>query len=312
MSKLLSSLASAMLLSPAELDGLIRSAPHRYKVYKIPKRKRGEYRTIAQPAREVKALQYWIIDNLLRQRPVHPAAMGYRDGRSIKDNAERHAHSRFLLKMDFEDFFPSIESVDFEKYANVCDMGLSAIELQAVMKILFWRPKNENKLCLSIGAPSSPIVSNLLMEAFDRQAAAMSSELGAFFTRYADDLSFSANESRVLRQVERGVAEICRNVPYPYLRINEEKTVRVSRKTSRRVTGLVLTNDERVSIGREEKRRIRSFVHYYVNGRLSQEEFLNLKGTLAFVNSVEPSFLARLRNTYGSDVIREIQTRAHL
>jgi RNA-directed DNA polymerase len=57
MPDLLSRLASAVLLPRDEPQRLIRSAPQRYKVYQIPKRALGQLRTIAQPAKEVKALQ---------------------------------------------------------------------------------------------------------------------------------------------------------------------------------------------------------------------------------------------------------------
>src|SRR6266850_6670962 len=110
MPDLLSDLGAATLLTQRELLRLIRSAPRRYKVYQIPKRAPGQFRTIAQPAREVKRLQYWVMQYLLDGFAVHPAATAYRRGQNIADNARQHVHSRFLLKLDFVDFFPSIKA----------------------------------------------------------------------------------------------------------------------------------------------------------------------------------------------------------
>jgi hypothetical protein len=93
----------------------------------------------------------------------------------------------------------------------------------------------------------------------------------------------------------------------PQLTINPGKTVRVSKRDSRRITGLTISNDARVSLGRDRKRSIRASVHHYVTGRLAKEQQLELKGMLAYVNAVEPSFLARLRKKYGYDVIHRIQ-----
>src|ERR1035441_9381707 len=101
-------LTEALPLSQDELLKLIRSSPMRYKVYTIPKRTPGQFRTIAQPAREVKILQRWAMSNFLSHFPVDPAAVAYRIGKNIADNAPPHARSRFLLKLDFKDFFPSI------------------------------------------------------------------------------------------------------------------------------------------------------------------------------------------------------------
>src|SRR2546426_957415 len=113
MSDLLTRIGMAVLLPRKELRILIDSAPHRYKVYQIPKRAPGQFRTIAQPAKEVKALQYWVMKHVLSQFEVHPAATAYRKDLSILHNARPHTRGRFLLKMDFKDFFPSLRAYDF-------------------------------------------------------------------------------------------------------------------------------------------------------------------------------------------------------
>ena len=112
--------------------------------------------------------------------------------------------------------------------------------------------------------------------------------------------------SEKLRLVEEMVNRFSADLESPRLTLKKEKTVRVSKKRARRVTGLILTNDARVSLGRDQKRRIRATVHHFVTGRLTKDQCARLKGTLAFVNSVEPTFLARLREHYGNEVIRSI------
>jgi RNA-directed DNA polymerase len=308
MSELLTRLGASLLLSEHELMKLIRSAPRRYKVFEIPKRKQGQFRVIAQPAREVKALQYWVMEHLLSKFPIHPAATAYREGKSIADNASPHRHGRFLLKLDFTDFFPSLRAYDFRRYLEKNFAGLEDGDVEAFSRILFWKPKGTKTLCLSIGAPSSPTVSNLLLHSFDERVATFCTKHGVVYTRYADDLSFSAGESSKLDIVESFVTALCRQTARPKLTLNLDKLVRVSKKEARRITGLVITNDAKVSLGREKKRQIRASVHHFTNGRLDSEECLKLKGMLAYVKSVEPSFLNRLRKKYGNETIRRIQT----
>lgn len=307
MSELLAKLGAAVLLSEPELMWLVRSAPRRYKVYQIEKRKPGEYRTIAQPAKEVKALQYWVIKNVLSTLPVHPAATAYREGKSIADNAHPHRLGSFLLKLDFTDFFPSIKARDFERYLKKKLVDIESSDGEALSRILFWKPKGTQKLCLSIGAPSSPMVSNILMFEFDERVAKFCSKHEIMYTRYADDLSFSANVSSKLKEVEDFITKICKESRSPKLALNPEKLVRVSRKRSRRITGLVITNDAKISLGHDKKREIRAGIHHFVTGRLSNDQSLKLRGMLAYVKSVEPSFLGRLRKKYGSETIRRIQ-----
>jgi retron-type reverse transcriptase len=307
MPDILTGLADAMVMSPLDLLKLIRSAPRRYKEYEIDKRTPGQKRTIAQPAREVKALQYWVLSNFLNQFPVHPAATGYREGKSIADNARPHANNRFLLKLDFKDFFPSIRDSDLRRFLATNAPQVKNHEAEILARVLFWKPKGTQKLCLAIGAPSSPLLSNVLLHGFDQEVGAFCDRLGVAYTRYADDLSFSANSSSLLADVERMVNALCGVTKSPRLTVNQSKTVRVSKKKSRRVTGLVLTNGGQVSLGREQKRRIRASVHHFLSGRLTEDQASSLRGMLAYVNSVEPGFLDRLRLRYGVMNIRRIQ-----
>ena len=308
MSDLLAKLGSEMLLSQSELMKLVSSAPRRYKVYQIPKRKPGAFRTIAQPAKEVKRLQYWVMKNVLSDFPVHVAATGYRPGKGLASNAWPHARNHFLLKLDFRDCFPSLRAEDFRILVGKGAPNYSELEVEALLRILFWKPKGARDLCLSIGAPSSPMLSNILLYDFDATVAGFCTKVGGVYTRYADDLSFSALQSRTLQEIEKMVVDVCARLKSPKMAINTAKTVRVSKKQSRRITGLVITNDARVSLGRDQKRRIRASVDYFTKGRLSPEECMRLKGMLGYVNSVEPEFVKRLRDRYGAHVIRAIQT----
>lgn len=307
MADLLAKLGVAVLLPREELLRLVRSAPHRYKVYQIPKKAPGQFRTIAQPAKEVKALQYWVMDNVLGEFQIHLAAMGYREGRSIADNARAHVNGRFLLKMDFKDFFPSLKARDFRTLLRKNGTTLDKETVEALCRILFWRPKGTRDLCLSIGAPSSPMLSNILMRDFDQRISAFCSPRRVRYTRYADDLTFSADTSDRLAQAEQAVLTLVRRLRSPALEINQQKTVRVSKKDARRVTGLVVTNDEKVSLGREQKRRIRAWMHHFATNRLEEDEVIRLRGMFNYVLSVEPTFARRLRKKYGAQVIRRLR-----
>jgi RNA-directed DNA polymerase len=127
------------------------------------------------------------------------------------------------------------------------------------------------------------------------------------YTRYADDLSFSAARSEDLQHVEQAVLHWCDISVSPRLTVNQKKTVRASKRDSRRVTGLILTNDRKISLGRDAKRTIRATMHRFATGRLAPDDILKLRGMLAYVNSVEPIFLRRLRKKYGSDAVRRCQ-----
>ncbi len=304
---ILESISFDLMIPEATLDHIIRSAPYRYKVFEIDKRNGKGKRTIAQPAREVKAIQYWVMEKLLSTFPIHSAAMAYRTGRNIVTNAAMHAQTRFLLKLDFKDFFHSITAEDFEAFLLKQDgLDLSIEDIVRLKRILFWNRRREGRLIMSIGAPSSPMLSNILMCEFDKKVHAFCAKKNVKYSRYADDLTFSTSFPNVLREVEVQIAEICKRMEHPQLRLNTEKTVHASRSGARRVTGLVLANSGEVSLGHNRKRLIRAQVHHFLNGRLSPEEAVKLRGMLAFVNSAEPSFIQNLKDHYGDAEIGRI------
>jgi len=306
MSKILRLLSEHTGLHESIVRKIIATAPVRYKSYRIPKRS-GGYREIAQPAREVKLLQRAFIETTLRNLPVHDAATAYRENTSILENAKRHAGDGPILKMDFSDFFPSITKNDWIKYCqhNRCITEDEDLELTSLL--LFRKAKGTNILRLAIGAPSSPMLSNVLMFEFDRQISGAVSLDRVKYTRYADDLTFSAPRAGYLKNVQKNVVSIIKNLDYPKLRINHDKTTYITSKYHRSVTGLTLSNDSRVTIGRDRKRELSAAVHHASQGKLSLDRLQQLAGFLAFVNSVEPEFIDVLRRRYGANAVKEIQ-----
>lgn len=292
-------MATDLLSEPNKIRMLIRSAPRRYKVFQIPKRKAGEYRTIAQPAREIKILQRWVLANILDKLPVHPAVTSYRKHTNIRSNALPHRNNPYLLKMDFKDYFPSITDDDFIKYVKDIQLEYDETELHLLMLLLFWAPKGSNKLRLSIGAPTSPALSNSIMYVFDRHIHDFCSENQVVYTRYADDLTFSAKTSSILKVISKYVRDICKVVPYPHITINQDKTIYSSKGNRRCITGLIITNDGNVSIGRKMHRTIRAKMHQAMQGRLDKESMKELKGLLAYARDVDEEFYNRLIKKYG-------------
>lgn len=296
---LLGQISSDLLIPVGRLERVINSAPRRYKVYSIPKRSGRGKRIIAQPSKEVKALQYWVMRNILYKFDVHPSAKAYIEGSGILNNALPHAAGKYLIKLDFKDFFYSIKARDFISYISGSDrVSYSDSDLQKLIYILFY-DKGMGDHCLSIGAPSSPLLSNIIMYSFDEELYEYCVGKGIVYTRYSDDLSLSTSNPALRSDVLIRIRRLLVESPYPKLQINEDKTIYASRANKRIVTGLVVTNDGEISIGRAKKRLIRAQIYKYLQGLLDDDEVKYLKGMVAYVNSVEPSFVIRMKNKYG-------------
>jgi RNA-directed DNA polymerase len=294
---LIERIASELNFAPKYVSLMAITASHRYKIYGIPK-KNGGTRTIEHPARELKLFQRWLANNLFTRLPVHRAASAYKVGSSILRNATQHRSHNFILKIDFKDFFPSIRASDIY---TVLEGHLDAL------KTWIASPSDIELACrlvcrnghLTIGAPSSPIISNCVMYEFDQAWATASRRNRTTYTRYADDLYFSTNERNVLEGMLSDLRVDLKLRNHPILQINEDKTVFTSRKRRRLVTGLVLTPTGTISLGRHRKRTIKSLVFRKLQGRLQPDQLVSLKGMLSYAQSVEPSFVERLRRKYG-------------
>jgi RNA-directed DNA polymerase len=301
------SIATELGLSPRTIASLAKSASYRYKDYQVPKRSAGPPRLISQPTPQLKVLQVWLVKRVFRLLPIHAAATGYMKHCSIGRHASLHSRNNFLLKLDFQDFFPSIKGQDVvrliqQNIFRVKDF-VEGLEDLAFIRAVVCR-RNE----LPIGAPSSPILSNAVMYEFDLKWANWCQEEQVTYSRYADDLCFSTKRPNVLDGLLELLRKDLENRVSPKLRINEKKTVTTSRKRKRLVTGIVLTPQGGLSLGRLNKRKVKAMVYQFLNKKLDPQTTSYLTGYLSFARSVEPLFVEALRKKYGSEVIERLRT----
>lgn len=281
--------------SRAELFAYAQTCPHRYKTYPIDKRNSDKKRIISQPSKDLKAVQRFILSEFLSSKlSVHDAAKAYKVETNILDNAKPHLKNRYLLKMDFRDFFPSIRAWDFVQYLVGKDLVKDDIEAKLLARIFF---KNQDgELLLSIGSPGSPIISNALLFPFDEKVSDLCREAGVSYTRYSDDLTFSTNNRDLLFSWVAKIENILEELKTPTLELNHEKTVFSSKKFNRHVTGITITNDGLASIGRGKKRALRSRVFNAPSS--SMEEIASLRGYISFANQIESDLVRKLWEKY--------------
>lgn len=300
-------LARSLFMDDEEIRSFAASSPYRYKVYSIAKRNSQERRIIAHPSKELKFIQRIIVSLLEKKLPIHSAAKAYTKGLSIKDNAQPHAKSKYLLKMDLKDFFPSIKPSLFFKECSTHGVELSQLDVELLEGFLFWKRRRATRLVLSIGAPSSPIVSNFILYRFDTVITEYCKKLGICYSRYADDLTFSTNEKGVLIKFPARVRKTLNHLYDGQIKVNLKKTVLSSKAHNRHVTGITLSNEGKLSVGRETKRKLSASIHHFIKQKLTVEEILKLKGDLAHTVFIEPIFLDRMIKKYGSNAINELK-----
>ncbi len=263
--------ADAMGIAVGELrfltyDRKVGRVSH-YKRFQIRK-KTGGMRTISAPMPRLKRAQYWLLENILLKLTPHDAAHGFRSGRSIMTNAASHINKAVVINLDLKDFFPSIG------YRRVKGLFASFgyCEALAAVFALIATEADRDELeldgqtwhvataerALPQGAPTSPAVTNLLCRKLDRRLTGAANMYGFTYTRYADDLTFSADvfDKPALGRLMKTIRYIVRDEG---LIINEDKT-RIMRQGRRQeVTGL--TVNDGLGVSRKERRKFRAYLH---------------------------------------------------
>lgn len=291
-----------------EVVDLSRKAPLSYFRFEIPK-KNGGMRAIFHPSKETKALQYALIETLLRNLKVHSSAIAYIPGKKspLKINALMHCPYKYSVRIDFQNFFPSIRPNDLVPIIEQEYGALSSQEIDFLSNSLFVRFKGGSK-GLAIGAPSSPWICNIIMNKLDEEIKRVANQLSSdsIYTRYADDLVFSTNVRGVCREFAMQVKLLLQRTQSPMLKINLQKTVFLSRKNKRMVTGIILDSAGAISLGRNNKRYVRKLIFEYKNQKITPEQKIYLRGYLGFSRDIEPDFYNRLAIKYGVDLLHEI------
>jgi RNA-directed DNA polymerase len=299
---LLSKIAGATGVSEDYLRKLARTASRRYKKFEIDKKRGGGKRTVYQPSAALKYLQRWIIRHVTCDLPIHEAATAYSEKSSILQNAQAHVKNNFLIRLDFHNFFPSISRSDLTEFFQIHRDRLNFVETDEDVEFIIAIVTRNGRL--TIGSPSSPSLSNQIMYNFDTLLWNWCITRKIIYTRYADDIYLSTNRPDLLRKAHQHVKIILQSLDFPKLTLNEEKTLETSRKHRRLVTGISLTSDQKISLGREKKRKLRALVHKFENDDLDANQTKYLSGFLAFAKSIEPEFVKRLENKYPNSLLK--------
>jgi RNA-directed DNA polymerase len=162
----------------------------RYHRFEIKKR-RGGVRVILSPISEIKDIQRRLAFALTAYFQAKPSVHGFVPNRSILTNARMHMNSRVLLNIDLKDFFPTIHLGRviglFQSKPFECIPPVATVFAQICC---FERS-------LPQGAPTSPLISNLICRRLDTELNRLAQDHGCRYSRYADDITFSTRRIKL-------------------------------------------------------------------------------------------------------------------
>ena len=294
-------------VQPKTISYLLYKLPEaeKYHSFEIQKRN-GDKRVINAPEPRLKMLQRRLANVLYdcakgieeHDPPRRPLAHGFVPGKSIFSNASVHKHRRYVLNLDLQDFFPSLNFGRIRGFF-IKDKRFELNEKVATVITQIACFKNE----LPQGSPCSPVISNLLGHLLDVRLARFAKKNKCTYSRYVDDITFSTN----LKDFPTDLAEpITKNHSHWQLgaplieeinragfKVNNSKTRMQWRGSRQMTTGLIV--NEKVNIRSEYYRTARVICHklfstgkYYISSPEKPVYSLNkIEGILSHIHYIK-------------------------
>ena len=279
-------------IDEAEVKDIIANKNRYYISYPIKKRNKKKMRFIDAPQAELKIIQTAILKKILYKYRAHPIATGFIKNKSAIDGAKKHLGQKVLLCVDIHNFFGSIKISQVtnllayllpkkKEFAGlVKDQVKFHKEVNILAELLTYKSR------VPQGAPTSPVISNLICLSIDKRLKALEKTFKCTVSRYADDIAVSSKDTLQIKELIHELKTILASRGF---RLNKEKT-RVIRSNKRmQVTGIVV--NDITSVPKKFWRGLRAKLH---NAKLDQTQFdtaqyQKVRGQIEWIRALNPS-----------------------
>ncbi|MEZ2348087.1 reverse transcriptase family protein [Terriglobus sp. RCC_193] len=311
-------------------SSLRRFVSHDQKAYRhfYIRKRAGGARLIFVPEPELLKAQRWITEHLLNLIQVHRRSFAFSPGSSIVKCASKHCGAQWLIKFDVRDFFTSISEIQVYRvfrslnYGRLVSFELSRIctfapEMSPRYELGAWRNWHQSNIdfyehkgigYLPQGAPTSPMLSNLVMRELDEVLMLIGKEHGLVYTRYADDLTFSTKSTKYSRAQAKALQKkVQKCLVSEGLRLKATKTT-ITPPGSRKVVLGLLVDGVTPALPREFKSLLRQHFHYLEDdvakhARKRQFDSISgmrrhIRGLIDFANMVDSSYASPLLHRF--------------
>ena len=243
------------------------SKRRKFKTFRIPK-KSGGVRTISAPVNSHYLYLLRYINQMLQSVYSAPrCATGFIRNKSVVTNAKFHVGKAYVYNTDLKDFFlrisrkqvcEALQQPPFNWPFNVAYLIASICCMNSQTEDV----SSPEKYCLPQGAPTSPILTNIVCLDLDREITEISKKRDIIYSRYADDMTFSCDRdafgvnSRFIRDLK--------HILYTHkLKQNTRKTRLQHRGMRQEVTDLMVS--EKVNVQRSYISNLRNLFYIWEN-----------------------------------------------
>lgn len=268
-------------------------------------------RELINPSERLRAYHNFIRLFLVDFLPIHEETVfSYRKGISARAAVEQHTLSRHFFVTDIESFFPSITRDIVRQTITSAMTEIPIADLSDHLEHIL------DLLCvddaLPIGFSTSPGLSNAALYPFDVAFYARCRQLGAIYTRYADDIILSSSDRAIVEAGEESLNDYLDRMFEQRLRLHRGKSKYLHRGGKIKLLGMALLPNGTISVDTSFKNEIETMLHLYLRDRErfnTMQEIgpakteARLAGLLNYVNTVDQLYLEKLRRKYGAAAV---------
>nr|WP_239091734.1 reverse transcriptase family protein [Streptomyces sp. SID14478] len=280
-------------------------------------------------------VQRWILRDILNEVQPHPNSYAYFQGRSVLDCARKHLGAKWILKLDFHNFFESVTEVQvFKVFKGLGYQPLPAFELSRVCTRYagFVNHLDLEKYTadggkyrvihayrkpylgfLPQGSPTSGALANLVSRRLDERLSSIAMDAGLVYTRYADDLALSAGEHFSRAAARSVIGQISREITKSGFVVHGQKTRIIPPGGRKLILGLLVDGDE-VRLSREFRTRVENHIRgvekFGLQKHCSHRGFSSLfglvnhvSGLISHAESVSRDWAQRMRERWDSALV---------
>jgi retron-type reverse transcriptase len=278
-------------------------------------RKDFDGRSVFSPGKALKLYLGFLSRVLFDRLPVEKdVVFSYRKGVNVVDAVEKHSGNKYFFQSDISNFFGSItkEMIASSVRAAVDQCAISDIEtwLDRVLELVTVDG------VLPPGYPTSPAISNACLYKFDKVFLSWCNDNSLTYTRYADDLIVSGASEDLMHQACEKVIELLYVEFDGAIKINPKKTKFIRPGDKVRILGVSILPNGKVSVDGKLKKNSETAMHFLIKDKKMFTSFLKepdfekalkkFSGQLNYINTVDPSFLDKMRRKYGATAVDKI------
>ena len=272
-------------------------------------------RVVYSPDKKLKFYLGFLSRVLFDRLPVETdVVFSYRKGVNVVNAVEKHSEGKYFFQSDIKNFFGSIDREMISRSV------LAALELCPISDIEQWLDRVLDLVTvdgvLPPGFPTSPVISNACLYEFDKKFLFWCKRNSLTYTRYADDLIVSGGVEEKMHLLLPCITQLLDAEFGGRIKLNAQKTKFIRPGEKVRMLGVAILPNGKVSVDGRLKKHSETAMHCLLKDKQMFTSFLKEKdlekalkkfsGQLNYINTVDPSFLDKLRRKYGVTAVDKI------